>query len=196
VSPSPINAALESDQIRSARNGDEYAFLALYHRHRRAIFQFAWRMTRSQAAAEDIVQECFLALMQGAAFNTARGELRTYLYGIARNLVFRRLKIAERETEETIDAPAAHACFKNIDTLDDLISAERADLIANAVARLPILQREAIVLFTYEELSLEEIARIANIDVGAVKSRLHRARESLRTMLTPLLIPESRRNSL
>ncbi len=180
----------EPDLIRSARNGDEYAFLALYHRHRRAVFQFAWRMTRSQSAAEDIVQECFLALMQGAAFNTARGELRTYLYGIARNLVFRRLKISERETDETIDAPA------NVDTLDDLISAERSELIATAVARLPILQREAIVLFTYEELPLEEIARIANIDVGAVKSRLHRARESLRATLTPLLIPESQRKSL
>lgn len=180
----------ESDQIRSARNGDEYAFLAIYHRHRRAIFQFAWRMTRSQTGAEDIVQECFLALMQGAAFNTARGELRTYLYGIARNLVFRRLKISERETEETSDAPAA------VNTLDDLISAERAELIATAIARLPVLQREAIVLFTYEELPLEEIARIANVDVGAVKSRLHRARESLRAMLTPLLIPESQRKSL
>ena len=62
--------------------------------------------------------------------------------------------------------------------------------------RLPVLQREAIVLFTYEELPLEEIARIANIDVGAVKSRLHRARESLRAMLTPLLIPQSGRRPL
>ncbi len=186
----PVNASVESDQIRCARQGDEYAFLAIYHRHRRAVFQFAWRMTRSQAAAEDVVQECFLALMQGAAFNSARGELRTYLYGIARNLVFRRLKISEREAEKSVDTPVT------VDTLDDLISAERSELIASAVARLPVLQREAIVLFTYEELPLEEIARIANIDVGAVKSRLHRARESLRAMLTPLLIPQPGRRPL
>jgi RNA polymerase sigma-70 factor (ECF subfamily) len=190
VSPLPVNAIIECEQIRSARQGDEYAFLAIYHRHRRSVFQFAWRMTRSQSAAEDIVQECFLALMQGAAFNSGRGELRTYLYGIARNLVFRRLKISEREAEESIDIPAA------IDTLDDLISAERSELIASAIARLPILQREAIVLFTYEELRLEEIARIAKIEAGAVKSRLHRARESLRAMLTPLLIPQSGRRPL
>jgi DNA-directed RNA polymerase specialized sigma24 family protein len=61
--------------------------------------------------------------------------------------------------------------------------------------QLPRLQREAIIMFTFEELSLEEIAKITGVDAGAVKSRLNRARESLRRALAPLLVhdPEGRR---
>jgi RNA polymerase sigma-70 factor, ECF subfamily len=180
----------EADLVREAREGGEQAFLSIYHRHRSPVFQFAWRLTGSQTAAEDVTQECFLALMRGAAFDGDRGGLRTYLFGIARNLVLRRLRISEREAEEAANAPAP------IDVLGDLLKAERSELVASAMAKLPVLQREAIVLFTFEELSLEEIAKITGVDAGAVKSRLHRARESMRTVLTPLLIRDPERRCL
>ena len=153
----------------------------LYYRHRWAVFQFAWRLTGSQALAEDITQECFLALVRGAAFDSARGSLRTYLFGIARNLALRHFRIAEREAEEPPDTAAP------LDILGEVIAAERSALVAEAVARLPILQREAIILFTFEELSLEEIAQIAGIEAGVIKARLHRARESLRKSLARFL---------
>jgi RNA polymerase sigma-70 factor (ECF subfamily) len=171
----------EQDLVRQARRGEERAFLALYYRHRSAVFHFAWRLTGSRSAAEDITQECFLALVSGAAFDTARAGLRTYLYGIARNLAMRHFRISGREAEESADCPAP------LDVLDDLIATERSAQVAEAVAQLPILQREAIILFTFEELSLEEIANIAGVDVGVVKARLHRARESLRKILAKLL---------
>jgi RNA polymerase sigma-70 factor (ECF subfamily) len=180
----------EADLVREARQGGEQAFLAIYQRHRSPVFQFAWRLTGSRAAAEDITQECFLALVRGAAFDEDRGTLRTYLFGIARNLVLRRLRISEREAEEAADAAAS------VDVLRDLLAAERSELVARAVAQLPLLQREAIVLFTFEELSLEEIAKITGADAGAIKSRLHRARESLRAALKPLLVPDPERKCL
>ena len=65
--------------------------------------------------------------------------------------------------------------------LDEELSAE----VRKAVADLPVLQREALILFEYEELSLAEIAAIVGADVGAVKARLHRARAQLRRMLAP-----------
>jgi RNA polymerase sigma-70 factor (ECF subfamily) len=68
-----------------------------------------------------------------------------------------------------------------------MLQAERSELVAAAIARLPVLQREAIVLFTFEELPLEEIAKITGVDPGAVKSRLHRARQALRAALALLL---------
>jgi RNA polymerase sigma-70 factor (ECF subfamily) len=176
--------------VRDARRGREEAFLAVYQRHRLSVFQFAWRLSGSQAAAEDITQECFLALVRGAAFDGDRGALRTYLFGIARNLVLRRLRISSREAEEASDAPAPG------DVLRDLLVEERSALVARAVAQLPVLQREAIVLFTFEELSLGEIAKIAGVDAGAVKSRLHRARESLRAALKPQLVPDPERKCL
>ena len=180
----------EADLVREARRGGEQAFLAIYHQHRLTVFQFAWRLTGSKAAAEDLTQECFLVLIRGAAFDSDRGGLRTYLFGIARNLVLRRFRISEREAEEAAEATAP------VDVLGDLLEAERSELVARAMAQLPLLQREAIVLFTFEELSLEEIAQITGVDAGAVKSRLHRARESLRTALAPLLTGNSKRKCL
>ncbi len=180
----------EVDLVREARQGGEQAFLAIYHRHRSPIFQFAWRLTRSQVAAEDVTQEYFLALVRGAAFDGDRGGLRSYLFGIVRNLVLRRLRISKREAEEAEDATAP------VDVLGDLLAAERSELVGGAMAQLPILQREVIVLFTFEELSLEEIATITGVDVGAVKSRLHRARESMRTALAPRLIRDPERRCL
>jgi RNA polymerase sigma-70 factor (ECF subfamily) len=187
VNTPPIDAMAEADLVREAREGGEQAFLTIYQRHGTALFQFAWCLTGSRAAAEDVTQECFLAVVRGAAFDGERGGLRTYLYGIARNLVMRRLRISEREAEEEADAPATS------DVLGDLLEAERSELVAKAIARLPMLQREAIMLFTFEELPLEEIAKITGVDAGAVKSRLHRARESLRRVLAPLLMSEGKR---
>lgn len=138
-------------------------------------------MTGSIEAAQDITQECFLALVRGSGFDAGRGSLQTYLFGIARHLVFRYLRIGEREAEEVADSAGT------MDVLGELLSAERSELVRRAIADLPALQREAIVLFEYEDLPLEAIAAIAGAEVGAVKARLSRARESLRKRLEPVL---------
>ncbi len=167
--------------VKEARGGSQEAFVTLYRRHRTALFRFAWRMTNSIEAAEDVTQECFLALVRGAAFDPGRAPFETYLFGIARHMVFRQLRISEREAEQLEEVAAP------LDVLGNLLRAERSELVRQAIASLPPLQREAIVLFEYEGLSLENIAAIASIEVGAVKARLCRARESLRKRLQPLL---------
>ncbi len=176
--------------VRQARQGGEKAFLAIYQRHRSSVFQFAWRLMGSESLAEDVTEECFLTLARGTAFDGDRGKLRTYLFGIARNLVLRRLRAYGREAQEAAEeaAPA--------DVLGELLGAERSELLAGAIAKLPVLQREAIVLFTFEELSLEEIAGLTSVDAGTVKSRLYRARESLRSALAPLFIRNNERKCL
>jgi RNA polymerase sigma-70 factor (ECF subfamily) len=170
--------------LTGARRGEESAFLALYQRHRTPLFRFAWRFTGSAHTAEDVTQECFLALFAGAAFDPKQGSLRTYLFGIARHLAMRRVRIEERESAE----PAADAAAP-YDTLGDLIGQERSAAVERAVAALPPLQKEALILFEYEDFSLEEIAQVVGVDVGAVKARLHRARETLRRRLAPMLDP-------
>lgn len=177
----------EADLVMEARRGNEQAFLTLYSRHRTALFRFVCRLSGSTEVAEDITQECFLALVQHAEFRGDRGVLQAYLFGMARNLVFRRLRISERESEEEVETAAP------ADVLGEILASERAALVADAVAGLPALQREAIVLFEYEDLSLDEIAAITGVDVGAVKARLHRARESLRKRLAPLLVRDGER---
>jgi RNA polymerase sigma-70 factor (ECF subfamily) len=173
----------DSRLLKAARQGDEAAFLALYHRYRTPLFRFAWRLTGSIPSAEDIIQECFLVLLRGAAYAADRASLRQYLFGITRNLAMQKMRVGERDAEELEDLELTSS------PLDDLLSLERSEAVAQAVAALPPLQREALILFEYEEMSLEEIATISAVEVGAVKARLHRARETLRRRLAPLFGP-------
>jgi len=185
-------SASDARLLQQARRGEEAAFLDLYRRYRRPVFQFAWRLTGSETAAEDVAQESFLALLDGAAYNPAHGGLRTYLLGIVRHRAMRRVRAAERECEDPVgDESPSEAP----DALRSLLDAERAELVGRAVAALPLAQREALVLFEYEELSLEEIAQITGAETGAVKARLFRARESLRKRLAPLLAASTARSS-
>ena len=170
----------DSRLLTEARRGDESSFLSLYQRHRTPLFRFAWRLTGSTAAAEDVVQECWVRILQQDRFRADCGSVRGYLFGIVRNLAFERLRIRDRESDERSDGETDSGPF------EEVLAAERSEAVARAVTALPPLQREALILFEYEELSLEEIAQATGVDTGAVKARLHRARETLRRRLAPL----------
>ena len=107
----------------------------------------------------------------------ARGRLRSFLLGIARNLALKRWR-DDRPWESLEDEQCV------IPALDPE-RWEVADAVASAVQSLAPLQREVLVLAEYERLSLEEIACAVDAEVGTVKSRLHRARENLRRALAP-----------
>lgn len=173
----------DSRLLMEARRGDEGSFLSLYDRYRTPLYRFAWRLTASAAAAEDVVQECWVVALEARRFDDARGSLRAYLFGVARNLAFARLRVSGRESDPAAELETERGPF------EDLLAIERSEAVARAVAELPPLQREALILFEYEDLSLEEIAEVAGVEVGAVKARLHRARETLRRRLAPLLAP-------
>ena len=154
-------------------------FRAVFDQHKDAVYRFAWRMTNSPAAAEDIAQEVFLSLLRYPdRFDPARGPFRPFLLAVTRNLALKKYRDEHRwdvlEDEQFIAEPF------------DEVRGETADIVGAAVNSLPPLQREVLILATYEELSLEEIARAVDSEVGTVKSRLYRARENLRRMLAPL----------
>ena len=182
----------EAQLVKEIQRGSEQAFVTLYNRYRVPLFRFAWRMIGSVEAAEDVTQDCFLAFATGSAYDPGRSPLQTYLFGVARHIVFRRLRMSAREEPGAApDEPAEPR-----DVLGDLLASERSELVRRAIEELPALQREAIVLFEYEDLPLEEIATITRAEVGAIKARLSRARESLRKRLAPLLArPAERRCS-
>jgi RNA polymerase sigma-70 factor, ECF subfamily len=159
-----------------------------FEEHQDAVYRFAWRMTNSPAVAEDIAQDVFVALLRRPdSFDPKRGQLRSFLLGITRNLVLKRWRDEHQwealEDEQLITHPI------------DVYRGETAQLVAKAVQLLPPLQREVLILAQYEELSLEEIARAVEAEVGTVKSRLHRARENLRRMLAPLKFKNAMRSS-
>ncbi|MBV9265819.1 MAG: RNA polymerase sigma factor [Acidobacteriaceae bacterium] len=154
----------------------EHDFRALFAQHKNTVYQFAWRMTNCPATAEDIVQEVFLTLWRGEAeVDPARGSSRALLLGMARHFAWRHCRQDRRwtvfEDDTAITEPLA------LDSLD-LQAA-----VSHAVAQLPALQREALILATYSELSLQEIAEASHAELGTIKARLHRARENLKRLL-------------
>jgi RNA polymerase sigma-70 factor (ECF subfamily) len=183
------DGAAEAELLLRAGRGDEAAFLLLYERHRTPVFRFACRMLGSATQAEDVTQECFLSILRRPdAFQAGRASLRTYLCAIARHLALKQLR--KRGQETLVDDPpeeAPRGLVGERDALGRVIEAEEAEAVRDAVAALPPLQREAVVLFEYQEMSLADIATVCEVDVGTVKSRLHRARERLRRTLTPFL---------
>jgi len=181
--------------LKKAGEGDQAAFLDLYDRYRQPIFRFAYRLLGSVEIAEDVTHDCFLSLIRKPEnFRPERASLKTYLYAAARNLAMKHFRNQGRETgldevsEEPTDSPRRGP-------LRRLLDEELATQVREAVFSLPPLQREALILFEYEELSLNEVAEIAGTDVGAIKARLYRAREGLRRILQPYMDSNKELNS-
>lgn len=169
--------------LAQAANGDGTAFQTLYEKYRDPIFRFAYRLLGSVEAAEDVAQDCFLSLIkEPRRFDATRASLRTYIYAAARNLAAKRYHSFGRETgiEELTDEPRA---ADHHQPMAQVLGNELASEVQQAIASLPPLQREALVLFEYDELSLAEIAAIVGADANTVKARLFRAREKLRARL-------------
>ena len=181
--------------LQKAGGGDQAAFLELYDRYREPIFRFVYRLLGSVESAEDVTHDCFLSLIRKHEnFRPERASLKTYLYAAARNLARKHFRDQGRETamdevsEEPKDLPSRGPLRK-------LLDEELATQVKEAIVSLPPLQREALILFEYEGLSLNEVAEIAGTDVGAVKARLYRAREGLRRILRPYLKGNQELNS-
>jgi RNA polymerase sigma-70 factor (ECF subfamily) len=173
--------------LEKAGAGDPAAFLQLYERHRNAVFRFIYRLSGTVEMAEDITHDCFLSLIKKPEnFTPGRASMRTYLFSAARNLWFKQLRKLGRESAMD-DFDENQFIAESKEPLRSLLDDELALKVKEAVSGLPPLQREALVLFEYEGLSLGEIASIVGADVGAVKSRLHRGRERLRNALQPYL---------
>ena len=175
--------ATDERLLEEAANGRTEAFQILYERYRDPIFRFAYRLLGSVEAAEDVAHDCFLGLIkEPGRFDSTRASLRTYLYAAARNLAAKRYHSFGRET--AIDELADELrTGERLEPIKRVLDNELAGEVERAIADLPPLQREALLLFEYEELSLAEIAAVVGADSGAVKGRLFRAREKLRIRL-------------
>ena len=181
--------------LKRAGEGDQAAFLELYDRHREPIFRFAYRLLGEIDIAEDVTHDCFLSLIRKPGnFRPERASLRTYLFAAARNLALKHFRSTSRETGLD-DMPEEPQLSPRHGPLRKLLDEELAAEVRRAVFNLPPLQREALVLFEYEHLSLNEIAEITGADVGAVKGRLYRARERLKGALRPYIDSNSELNS-
>ncbi len=164
--------------------GDEEAFTTLYRRRQAAVYRFALLMNGSRPAAEEVTQDVFMTLLRKAEnFDSARGSVSAYLYGLTRNFVLRFLERnrcsfpAASEGERDVEAfgePASQSA-----PLDELIRNERIESVRLAVLALPEPYREVVVICDLQEKSYAEAASCIGCSLGTVRSRLHRARALL-----------------
>jgi len=179
--------------LERAGEGDESAFQLLYERHRDPVFRFAYRLLGSDAHAEDVTHDCFLGLLRNPQrFDPGQASLRTYLYAAIRNLALKEYRLREKTSPAMDDVEAEPGSMRAPEPLRRLLDKELASCVRRAIGGLQHLQREALILFEYEELPLAEIAAIVGTDVGTVKSRIWRAREHLRKTLRPYFGNRSR----
>ena len=166
-------------------SGSAEAFEALYNRRQGGVYRFALRMTGSEALAEDVTQDVFLSLMKDREqYKEDRGTVKSYLYGMARHRVLRRLErdrttvSIEARQEEAAAAMDQHLISGN-DPFVDLARDEVVDLVRQAVLSLPAHFREVVVLCHLQEMNYAEVAAVIACPIGTVRSRLNRARALL-----------------
>lgn len=158
--------------------GVEQSFVELYRRRHNDVYRFALAMAKSRSFAQDVTQEVFLNVLENAGrFDSAKGTVRAWLFGCARHVTLDWLRLERRWTD---DMPADVGA---LDSDERLLADQRVERLHAAIARLPVEYREALVLFELQELSYAETATVLDCPIGTVRSRLHRGRVLLATML-------------
>src|SRR5215472_2769842 len=183
-----MNDAGLSDETLIARyaHGDTGAFTALYRRHELRIWRYLERNVGSRATAEELMQEVWFAVARDAERYRPTARFTTWLFTIARN----RMVDAARASRPhvSLDSPGDEAEVERL-TADPrsgpVAAAEARDQAAalrQALARLPLEQRDAFLLQLEGDLSVEEVAAITRASFETVKSRLRYARTRLREL--------------
>jgi RNA polymerase sigma-70 factor, ECF subfamily len=180
--PSANNQGIRSDAdlLKAALAGDEGAFVSLYQKLKDGIFRYAFYMTNSVAAAEEVTQDVFVALLkEGSNYREERGDVGAFVFGISRNFV-RRLRRRERIYFSLPDDDAIQRLAAGLATDPEalqlnLIRNQAQERLRTAVRSLPDRYAQVIVLCDLCEFSYAEAAARLDCAVGTVRSRLNRA---------------------
>jgi RNA polymerase sigma-70 factor (ECF subfamily) len=189
-----VTEALSDEQLlAAARAGDQVALETLLERHQAQVYRFGMKMCRDPEDAKDVLQDTLLAVARGVRNFRGASSISTWLYTIARSFCIkerRRSKFAPEEersldTDAAVEAARLPAPGDNPD--EALAGREIERALEQAIARLEPMYREILLLRDVEGLTAPEVAEVVGISVDAVKSRLHRARLSVRAHVAPLL---------
>ena len=159
---------------------DERAFEALVRRHAGAVHRLAASMV-GPGAADDVVQEVFIAVHRGLRGFRGEAAFSTWLHRVTLNACYAALRGKGHPTVSMHDTPEPHAPH---DPARAGEQAELRDRLAQALRALPREQREAVSLRELAGLDYAEISRITGAELGTVKSRINRGRAALRAWLT------------
>ncbi len=179
------SADQESDArlVRALHLGDAEAMAELYRRHGSLIYRFVLRMSRDVSIAEEITQEVFLAILrQPANFDPQRAALSTWLCGIARRQLWKHLEQTGRYV--ALEPGDDVSDYESKDDPGEWLSRKEAiTAVRVGIDQLPLLLREVVSLCELEGMTYEQASFILAVPIGTVRSRLHRAKVKLATLL-------------
>ena len=185
VLPFPLTDLAETDEalVLASANGDTAARSALYGRHHRAVFRFCARLNgRTTEDAQDLVQATFLEVFRAAPRFSGNSQVRTWILGIAANLIRHDLRSRTRRARFlTLWGREPEQVTTSLETLTLL--REGMGALERALQALPLPMREVFVLCDVEELRGAEAAHALDVPEGTVWRRLHLARKALRAAL-------------
>jgi RNA polymerase sigma-70 factor (ECF subfamily) len=173
-------------EVIGASLEDPRRFALLFDRHAGVVFRFLVRRVGRDTADELLGETFRIGFERRATFDRERPSARPWLYGIATNLVAKHRRTEARRLRATAQLVAEGPAEVLADTV--IAAADAKDLwpgVARAIAELPDGERDALLLYAWEELTYEEIALALGIPVGTVRSRLNRARSRLRELVEP-----------
>jgi RNA polymerase sigma-70 factor (ECF subfamily) len=165
----------DGDLLRLISAGDEIAFLEFYRKHQGVVYRFALQMSGKTEIAEEVTQDVFMVVMgSGARYDSERGSVAAFLYGIARNIVLRALE-RERPYITILDDSDSEYANRLIaghqDLLGDLARNERIETLRKAVLALPPAYREVVVLCDLHERDYAEAASALGCAVDGETAR-------------------------
>ena len=177
----------DEDLLFRVARGDERSFEVLYDRHGKVAWSLAFRLLGDREAAEDLVQEAFLAVWNGAAgYSQAKGSVRTWILSILHHRAVDRLRqgAASRRRQEALEQvamiqPAAP------DAAEVALARVEATEVQNALADVPGDQLEVLRLAYYGGYTHHEIAGMLSLPLGTVKSRMRLGLERVRRNIDP-----------
>ena len=179
--------------VRAAQDGDEGALDALLKRYQPQIFRFGMNMCRDPEDAREVLQDTLFAAARTVHGFRGASSISTWLYAIARSFCIKKRRRSVFAPEvvslESGPSPARGARDGGRDPERILADREVGAALEAAIASLEPEYREVLLLRDVEGLSAAEVAEVTSLSVPAVKSRLHRARASVRQRLAPLLAP-------
>jgi RNA polymerase sigma factor (sigma-70 family) len=189
-----MELAQETDENLMVRfgRGEAAAFEFLYRRHESRVFRFLQRNVRNEAAANDLMQEVWFAVVRGAANYQPTAKFTTWLFTIAHNRTVDMIRANHRlqsldagdDADPEASSPLERLAIEaKLEPLAQVQSQDEAAALLGAVAQLPAEQRSAFLLQAEGDLSVEEIAHATGASFETVKSRLRYARAKLRQLL-------------
>lgn len=187
MSDAPPDADILAMQRLAA--GDDLALNEIMHRWCDKVAAFLQRMTGDPDAAVDLAQETFVRLYQHCGSYSPSAAFPTYLFRIAANLARNHHRWRRRHPTVSLEdeeGASGETPGQQSSPDADMQSSERLRTIEAAIAALPPELREAMLLFTYEDLSYAQIAEAAHCSSKAVETRIYRARQMLRSLLKDL----------